>query len=392
MTSISRAFVLGGILAAVPLWAVYAPIPEREQGKDFSVTAKAGVSYDSNLFGAASRGIGSTIFSFSPHLAYNASVTDQTFMAATYGLTLDKFDNRPGEKLLSSHEANLRLAHAFSKATTLDVNDMFMLSRNPESLLAGVPLNPDQSFSRNQLDARFDTPLAAKTSANIKARSVYYKYRNGALGRGLDRTENLYGLAGDYAILPEFKGVAEYRHQDVFYRKVGESKNKSSEFLMGGFEYAIARKLALNTRLGVEWRSRAAERGTSAPFAEFSAKYDYAEKSFLTGGFGYNLEETSDTQRFNDTKIKRAFVNVQHSVTALIVASASVSFEPSTLQGRRGISNVDERTVRTGGALSYLPSKNWTISGSADYDRTRSDEGTRNLSRKRVGLSASYSF
>ena len=47
-------------------------------------------------------------------------------------------------------------------------------------------------------------------------------------------TENLYGIDGEYAILPELKGVAEYRHQDVFYRKLGEAKNKASDFVMGG--------------------------------------------------------------------------------------------------------------------------------------------------------------
>lgn len=392
MTHLSRVLIFSGFAAALPLWAVYAPIPENEQGKDFTVTAKAGVSYDSNLFGSASRPVGSTIFTVAPRVAYNASVTDQTFLATAYGLTLDKFDNRPGKKLLDSHEANLRVAHAFSKTVTIDVNDVYMLTRNPESLLAGVPLNPDQSSARNQIDGRFTAPVTAKMSTTVKARSTYNKYRNAALGRSLDRVENLYGIAGDYAVLPEVKAVVEYRHQDVYYRKLGETKNKSSEYLMGGIDYAVARKLSVGSRVGFEWRERAAERDTSSPFAEISAKYDYTEKSFLTGGFGYNLEETSDTARFNDTKIKRLFVNVQHTVTALIVASASVSYEPSLLQGRRGVANLDERTVRAGGALSYLPTKNWTISGTADYDRTRSDDSTRNLQRKRVGLSASYSF
>lgn len=236
----------------MPVWAVYAPIPDRDQGKDLSITAKAGVSYDSNLFGSASRPVGSTIFSLAPRIAYNASVTDQTFLSTSYGLTLDQFDNRPGEKLLSSHEASLRLAHAFSKTTTIDLNDVFMLTRNPESLLAGVPLNPDQSFARNQIDGRFVTPLGAKATGTVKARSAHTKYRNATLGRSLDRTENLYGLAGDYAILPEVKAVGEYRHQDVYYRKVGESKNKSSEYLMGGVDYAVARKLSLMSRLGYE--------------------------------------------------------------------------------------------------------------------------------------------
>ena len=40
------------------------------------------------------------------------------------------------------------------------------------------------------------------------------------------------------------------------------------------------------------------------------------------------------------------FVNVQHTITALIVASGSVSFEPASLQGRRGIVNQQKLAMR----------------------------------------------
>ncbi|MBI4625903.1 MAG: outer membrane beta-barrel protein [Verrucomicrobia bacterium] len=387
-----RAFLLGGLVAASPLWAVYAPIPEQEQGKDLTINAKAGISYDSNLFGAATDTVGSAIWELAPRIAYNASVTDQTFLSASYRLTLDYFDNRPGDKLLDSHDVSLRVAHAFSKSTNIDVNEVFMISRNPESLLAGIPLSPDQSFTRNQLDGRFVTPVTAKIGVVFKARTVYYHYRNAVLGRSLDRTENLYGVAGEYAVLPELKGVAEYRRQDVFYRKLGETKNKSSDFVLGGVDYVVAQKVTLTSRFGFEARRRSAERDTMLPYAEVSAKYDYTETSFLTGGYAYSFDETSDTARFTDSKIHRLFVNVQHSITALIVASGSLGYEPSQLQGRRGQASVDEATTRAGLALSYLPTKNWTISASADYDRIRSDDAVRNMRRNRVGLSANYTF
>ena len=83
---------------------------------------------------------------------------------------------------------------------------------------------------------------------------------------------------------------------------------------------------------------------------------------------------------------------MQHSITALIVASGSLGYEPSQLQGRRGLENVDEATTRAGLALSYLPTKSWTISASCDYDRIRSDDPVRNMRRNRVGLSANYTF
>jgi len=380
------------LLSAVPLGAVYAPIPEQDQGKDLTISVRGGLSHDSNLFGASTGAVGSAIWELAPRIAYNASVTDQTFVAASYGLTLNQFENRPGEKLLDSHDIALRLAHAFSATSNIDINEVYLISRNPESLLAGIPLSPDQSFARNQLDGRYVTPLSPKVGLTIKARSVNFDYRTATLGRSLDRTENLYGVTGDYALVPELKLVAEYRHQDVYYRKLGETKNKSSDYIMGGVDYSLARKLTVTGRLGVEARRRSAERDATAPFAEASLKYDYAERSFLAAGYGYSLDETSDTARFTDSRINRFFLNVQHSVTALIVASTSLGWEPAQLQGRRGVANVDENTSRVGFALTYLLRPNWGLSATYDHDRVNSDDAARDLRRERVGVNSTYSF
>jgi hypothetical protein len=380
------------MMAALPVWAVYAPIPEQEQGRDLVFSVRGGVSYDSNIFGAAIDERESVIWTVAPRATYNASLTAQTFFSASYVITLDLFDQRPGDKLLDSHDASVRLAHAFSKVTTIDLNNAFTVSRNPESLLPGQTLNTNQSFTRNQLDGRFATSITAKIGATVKARSIYFDYHDRQLGRSLDRIENLYGVSGDYAILPEVKGVAEFRHQDVFYRTLGEVKNKKSDYLMGGVDYEFARKMSLSGRVGAEWRDRKSERDTTVPYAEISTKYDYTEKSFLSGGYVYTLEETSDPERFTDTKVHRIFANVQHSLTALIVASGSLTYEPSTLQGRRGTTNISESTVRGGAALSYLPTRNWTLSAGYDYDRVRSDEPSRALRRSRVALNAIFSF
>jgi hypothetical protein len=154
----------------------------------------------------------------------------------------------------------------------------------------------------------------------------------------------------------------------------------------------VARKLSLVGRLGGEWRERKTEGDTTAPYVEVSARYNYTEKSFLTAGYAYTLEETSDPGRFTDTKVHRVFANVQHAVTALIVASGSLTYEPATLQGRRGNADVDENNLRGGAALSYLPTKNWTLSAGCDYDRVRSDDPARKLRRQRVALSAIFTF
>ena len=387
-----RALIFGGLMAALPLRAVYAPIPEREQGKDLTFSVKGGVAYDSNIFGSATDERGSAIVTVAPRVAYNRSLTAQTFLSAAYALTLDYFDNRPGDDLLDSHDVTARLAHAFSKVTFIDLNEMLSVSRNPESLLPGQTLNTNQSFTRNQADGRFVTAMTPKISTTLKARSIVYDYHDNDLGRSLNRMENLYGVSGDYAILPEVRGVAEFRHQDIFYRTLGERKNKTSDYVMGGVDYDVARALSVVGRLGAEWRRRKAESDTTAPYAEFSAKYTYQEASFLTAGYVYTMEETSDPLRFNDTKVHRLFANLQHSITALIVGSGSLTYEPARLQGRGGTPGIAETTWRAGAALNYLPTKNWTISIGYDYDRVRSDEPSRQLRRQRVGLNATFAF
>ncbi|HTZ19637.1 MAG TPA: outer membrane beta-barrel protein [Opitutaceae bacterium] len=394
----ARLSLLSGLMLYLPLWAGYAPIPEQEQGKAWSVSLRTSAVHDSNIFGAPSKEISSEVYSASPKIAFNASVTDQTFVTASYQPTLDYFTDRPGSQSLFSHEVLGRVAHAFSPTTTLDLMDYFQISKNPESLLPGVAgsnptlLNTDQSFQRNQFDASYSTKVTAKTGTTVKMRSTVYRFDNATLGQSLDRTENLYGFAGSYDVLPETKGVAEYRYETIDYRSAGANKDKTSNFLLGGVDYKAAEKLTASARLGVEWRHRDGERSQTAPSAELSLKYDYAQQSFLTAGYAYTLDESSDVANYTDTKVNRFFLNLQHALTPLIVASGSVDYEPSVLQGRRGINNANETTLRFGAALSYLPTKNWTLSATYDYDRVTSDVAAREMGRGRMGVSAAYAF
>ncbi len=388
-----RLSLIFGFIAGLPAWAVYAPVPEQDQGKAWTVDLMAGVSRDSNIFGAASGEISSTVFTAAPKISFNASLANQTFVSASYLLTLDHFVSRPGKKNLDSHALTARLAHAFTQSTTIDVSDNFTINKNPQSLLPGLGVvNSDQSFKNNEIDSSFTTSLTEKAGLTLKAQSVLFLYDNAKLGTSLDRTENLFGVSGDYAVLPELKGVGELRYQTIDYRDSGGNKDKTSEFFLAGADYTIAKKLTATGRVGFEHRHRDAERSETAPYTELTAKYDYAQGSYLTAGYVYTLEESSNVDLYTDTQVNRFFVNVQHSITALIAASGSLDWEPSQLKGRIGLPNVNETTTRFGLALSYLPTKNWTVSVSYDYDKTSSGDPTRELTRNRQGLNAKYSF
>ena len=142
--------------------------------------------------------------------------------------------------------------------------------------------------------------------------------------------------------------MLEFRREDVNYRTAGANKDKHTNFLIGGVDYSVAKQVTATGRLGYQWRHRDLERSSDAPYAEFSAKFDYAQGSYFSAGYVYTFEETTNVDVYTDTKVNRLFLNLQHSLTPLIVASGSLTYEPSVLQGRRGVANADETTTRLG--------------------------------------------
>lgn len=380
------------ILCSLPAYAVYAPIPEQEQGKALSFRLGASFYHDSNIFGAATGEVSSLVYNIAPGVAFNSSVTEQTFLSLSYDLSLDHIVDRPGSKDLTSHVLLGRLAHQFSQSSNLDLVDSYMISRNPQSLLNGIPLNADQSFKRNEFDARYTTNAGAKTGVVVKYRNLDTRYDNQILATSLDHIEQLAGVELNFAYLPETKLAGEYRYQDIAYDTAGANKDKRSNFLLVGADYNPGEQLHTTARVGFESRSRQSERSSTAPYAELSARYTYAPGSFLAGGYTYTYEESSDVARFTDTKVNRFFVNVQHRLSALLTASGSLDYEPSTLQGRRTFANLDETTTRFGLGLSWLPNKNWTVSATYDLDQVNSDDPNRDQDRSRYGVSVRVTF
>jgi predicted porin len=198
----------------------------------------------------------------------------------------------------------------------------------------------------------------------------------------------------DYSLEPDLKAAGEYRHQDVDYSNAPSENNKHSDFLMAGFDYDVGPQLTTSVRVGGEYRVREGFSSETTPYVEISGKYDYAKGSFVSVGYTYSLEETSNPLLFTDERLNRIFANIQHSFTSLIVGSASVDYEPASLNGRPGTgqANIEEDSTHAGVALTYLPAKNWSVTASYDYDFVDSGLSDRGLNRSRVGVSARVQF
>ena len=382
-------------LASVRGLAVYAPIPEQEQGKLLTIYATAGAYYDTNIFGAPADERSSMVYQVSPRFVFNLSATDQTLVSASYQLSLDHFADRPGKRLLDSHTASATLRHTFSPRLEAELSDTFQLSKNPESLLPGLStvLNTDQSYSLNQLDGRLAANLTKRTGLTLKARAATFAYDNESLAVELDRSEYLVGLAATHVLLPEIQAVAEYRHQTIRYTDGGGTKDKDSDFALMGADYVINTRAALSGRLGAEYRRRKGAADETLPYAEFAVKVDYGKGSYLSAGYGFSVEEVSNLDVYTDMAVHRFFANVQQVLTPRMVVTGSASWEPTRLNGREGISpDRDETNTKVGMAAVYRLSTLWTVSATLDRDDVSSDDPGRQLKRSRGGLTARWVF
>ena len=375
--------------------AVYAPIPELERGKAMTVYLATGAYYDTNIFGAATGELDSWVYTFSPTVAFNMSLSPRTLASAQYKLALDYVADRPGTKTLDSHELVGRLNHTFAPETELGLSNSYQIAENPESLLPGVAtvLSTDQSFRRNQFDTRFAHSLTRRTGIVVKGRATHFDYRNPELSRGLDRDEYLGGLTVAYAVWPTLKANAEYRHQTIVYAQEGQAKDKQSDFGLIGLDYVLTARLAVSSRGGFEYRQRKGDEETTSPYAELGLKYDYAQGSYLSLGYSYSLEETSNVDLYTDASMHRFFANVRQALASRWIATLSATWAPGTLQGRQGIGpDREETNTQLGLALTYQPNRRWSVSTTCDIDKVASEDPSRDLDRQRIGVAARYAF
>jgi len=72
-------------------------------------------------------------FEVAPSAAYNLR-RDQTTLGASYLYSLRYYADRPRPRDDQSHQANLKLSHAFSERYSVDVKDSFVVAQEPSVL------------------------------------------------------------------------------------------------------------------------------------------------------------------------------------------------------------------------------------------------------------------
>ncbi len=226
------------LLSLLPLyaWGVYAPVPPRNLGTNFTVDLSVGGHYDSNILGLPDNEIDSTVFTLGSEFRYRANPTPQSVVFGSYSLDAFFYSDRPSDDTLFNHEVSGRYSHQFSPALAMDISDTFSLIEDPESFLNGL-LQTNQSFNQNIFNFRIRGDVNQSITFGFKARHTNYSYDDGFIATTLNRGDLLVGAEGGWRFSPDASAVGEIRFQDVGYDTAGAIKDSDSIFFLAGVDY-----------------------------------------------------------------------------------------------------------------------------------------------------------
>ncbi len=374
------------------LFGVYAPIPVQEQGKAIILNLESGFHFDNNVLGSPDNEIDSSVFTVSPGIKYNASIEEQTFLEASYGLNALFYSDRPTEDKLYNHMFNVKLSHTFSPALIVEVSDALSFIDSPASFLQGLPLQTDQSNDINQFDFRLLSELNQRTSLAIKYRNLNFAYDDALVAPVLDRNDNQFGVQVGYKWVPETSFVFEYRFQDRAWDTDGSLKDSDSNFFLVGADWFPNSELQISGRIGVDDRNQAIGTGDTNFFGDLTGVYKYNTDSFVAFSLTYETLETSAPIQFSGEETISFLINIQHALTSKIFLGGSIYYDSADLIRQSAAADITDNTVRLGLNAIYQPTQNWSIIFSYDFDDTGSDDDFRTETRSRVGISARYTF
>ncbi len=388
------------LFAAGGAYAAFAPIPEIEKGQPLVIDLRGGVHHDSNIFGSDRGEQDSMVYTLSPQLRLNASLSGQTFARGRYTLDAQYYDDRPGEDTLYNHTLGADLFHSFSERGELTIYDNLAIIGSPESALTlgGVTetFQTDQSFVSNTAGANGSVDISERFSIEPAASYYCVSYDNDGLARVLDHSRQDASLGLAYLYSRTKRLVVETRYRGVEYDAGDALKGSDTLYGLAGFDFDVEDETSLRTRLGVESRDRNAGEDATRFHGELSLYHGYAENSWVRAGAKYSLNETDAVGNYLDSSGPSLFVSAQLDPTGADVFLFTMTFAHSmnTLNARpgSGVDDIDEGEFLFGVAAIWNVRQNWSVRATVDFQDTTSDDPQREQQRTRAGIAVNYTF
>jgi len=384
--------------------------------------------FDDNTFG----------FEVSPSASYNIR-RDQTSFGVSYVYGLRYYIDREDDQIDQSHQANLKLSHAFNEKYSVDLKDSFVMAQEPSvidpTISITVPARSEGDNFRNTGSVQFNANLLEHFGIVIGYSNSIYDYQQdaediaaiqaanpglfpgGVTGEGsrsavLDRMEHAFSIDGNYQILPKttltlgyIYGIVDFTSDDPLIPGVkGEARDWTSHKIAAGVRQQINPQFVVSAKAGVE--ITAYDRNDiwddeTGPYAEASASWNYTEGSALQVGVRHHRIPTDvrllpGNGGLNaDAEATSAFVSVTHRIATKIILNAMAQYQHGTYNGSGSGSAADDTTddVFYGGVtLAYQFTRNIAAEAGYTFDRLDSDIATRSFTRNRIFIGTRLSY
>ena len=347
-------------------------------------------------------------------------------ITASYIYDLRDFFSRPGNKLDQSHDFELFANHNFSERYSLDFEESFVDSQEPEVIdqSLSLPLRANGDNLRNSASVNFHAEVTPLLGFVLGYENTWYHY-NGhnstptgffSYATLLNRFEHLVTLNSRWHVMEQTVAILGYQFTAIDYTSGGpigggftaSSRNNYTHNVYVGIEHNFRSDFEIAGRVGFQasdYYNYNAPAGvphpdTITPFVDFSANWTYNPDGVLTVGFRYSKNQTDVTgsggagQLTQDQESASVFATITQKLTPLspnLTASATAEFQNSQFNGGLA-NNLDDKFYLLGLNLSYQ--FNHYLSGEVGYnfDELSSDLGGRSYQRNRiyVGVTATY--
>jgi hypothetical protein len=421
---------------------IYAPAPgltTTQLSKPWSVSAAVRGFYDDNYALTPSGGLvdpvtGTRInrqesfgYEVTPSAALNWAM-EQTYIGLGYVYSLKFFEDRPENKYDQSHQANVKLSHAFTDRYKLDLADSFIITREP-NLIAPVnapnaTIRTRQDVLRNYGSATFSAGLTDQLGAMLGYSNTLYDFNDigpGSLSALLDRMEHMATVNLRWQVLPTTVAIAGYQFGLTDFTGddntgipnsrwpgrgrpylLSDERNNYSHYAYVGADHSFNPQFDTSVRIGAQFVEFYNLPGKSqdeiTPYADANMTYRMTPDSAVQLGVRHSRIATDAAAL--DQENTTVYGSLSYRILPPLTASVLGQYQYNTFQGGQPSTIGSTVTFRdktenfwlVGVNLTYEINKFLAAEAGYNYDRLDSDLNFRSFTRNRVyiGLRASY--
>lgn len=383
--------------------------------------------FDDNTFG----------FDISPSAAVNLK-REQTTFGLSYLYTLRYYLDREDDEMDHTHQANMKLSHAFNERFSIDVKDSFVIAQEPSiidpTLSTTLPARAEGDNMRNFGSIQLNAAIVENFSINGGYRNSIYDYEEdaddygpghprftpgagGAIGTRssvLDRMEHLFFIDGNYQVLPKTTvslgyqfGINDFTSEDPLFAipggfALGSVRDSKSHFATVGVKQHLNPQLDVSVRGGIQYTTYDNETffdDVVSPYAEASLRWGYMEGSSLQVGARHQRIPT-DVRIIGgvpiaDQQATTVWVSVNQAITGKLSAIVMGQYQYSSY-GDSSVADTGDDEVDqiffAGATLAYQFNPHIAAEAGYTFDRVDSDLNFRSFTRNRVYIGTRLSY